>query len=260
MASSGNGVLAYFASDNNLFDFWLECVRQGRADMIQNYSSEEEKKAVCNQLFMGDRAYALRVCMTIWVEAVKIAEKVAVPNLVIDKTFEDCITRSQAASTPWMLVKLSEEYLVDFARIIDKSMYNGTPSPIFIKFQKYIKSHIYESLTIESIADALRISKSHLSHTIKRETGETVHAWILKEKINLARLMLSRNKYCMNEVWSFLGFCSQSHFAKCFRQMTGLTPTQYRMNLDPRDEDPAGDTGPMHNPPSLPHKHRNNQA
>lgn len=229
MESSGNEVLAYFASNSNIFDFWLECVCQGRADMIQNYSSEGEKKAVCDQLFMGDRAYALRACMTIWVEAVKIAEKVDVPNAIIDKTFEDCIIRSQEASTPWMLLKLSEEYLMDFARIIDKIMCHATPSPIFVKFRKYIKSHICESLTIEDIADALCISKSHLSHTIKKETGETVHAWVLKEKINLARLMLAKNTYCMNEVWSFLGFCSQSHFAKCFRQVTGLTPSQFRM-------------------------------
>ncbi len=232
MESSGNGVLTYFASDIHLFGFWLECVRQGRVDMIQNYSSEEEKKTVCDQLFMGDRAYALRVCMMLWVEAVKIAEKVAVPDAVINKTFDDCIIRSRDASTPWMLVKLSEEYLVEFARIIDKTMNDSTPSPIFVKFRKYIKSHICESLTIEDIADALCISKSHLSHTIKRETGETVHAWILKEKINLARLMLSKDVYCMNEVWGLLGFCSQSHFAKCFRQVTGLTPSQFRTRTD----------------------------
>ena len=73
MERSRNDVLAYFASDNNIFDFWLECVRQGRVDLIQSYSNEEEKKAICDQLFMEDRAYALRVCMTIWVEAVKIA-------------------------------------------------------------------------------------------------------------------------------------------------------------------------------------------
>ena len=235
MERSRNDVLAYVASDNNIFDFWLECVRPGRVDLIQSYSHEEEKKAICDQLFMEDRAYALRVCMTIWVEAVKIAEKVDVPNIVIDKTFGDCIIRSQEASTPWMLVKLSEEYLMDFARIIDKTMYNAAFSPIFVKFRKYIKSHICESLTIEEIADVLCISKSHLSHTIKKETGETVHAWILKEKINLARLLLSKNVYCMNEIWSLLGFCSQSHFAKCFRQVTGLTPSQFRMKVNVPD-------------------------
>ncbi len=229
MKSSGNEIMAYFDSDNNLFDFWLECVRQGRADIIQNYCSEEEKRAVCKQLFMEDRAYALRVCMVSWVEAVKIAEKVEVPNITIDKAFEKCIIRSQKASTPWMLVKLSEEYLADFARMIDDTMWDDSLSPVFTRFRKYIKVHICEPLNIQDIADALCISKSHLSHTIKKETGETVHRWILKEKINHARLMLSRRGYCMNEIWSSLGFCSQSHFAKCFRQITGMTPSQFQM-------------------------------
>lgn len=228
MESSGNEAMAYFDSDSSIFDFWLECVRQGRADSIRDYCSEEEKQAVCDQLFMKDRAYALRVCMVVWVEAVKIAEKVDVPNTMIDKAFEECILRSQTASTPWTLVKLSEEYLTDFARMINENVRDDTLSPVFTKFRKYIKAHICEPLNIGDIADALCISKSHLSHTIKRETGETVHTWILKEKINLARLMLSRNVYCMNEIWSLLGFCSQSHFAKCFRQITGMTPSQFR--------------------------------
>lgn len=242
MESPGNEAQSYLGTGSNIFDFWIECVRQGRADIIQNCFDEEEKRVVCDQLFMEDRAYALRVCMVAWVEAVKIAERVEVPDMVIDKTFEECVIRSQGATTPWMLVKLSEEYLTGFARLINESMCSDTASPIFIKFRKYIKSHICEPLNIESIADALCISKSHLSHTIKKETGETVHTWILKEKVNLAKLMLSGDVYCMNEIWSLLGFCSQSHFAKCFRQVTGLTPTQFRTrgNLTGEDRENRG--------------------
>lgn len=235
MESSGNEILAYFDSDNNIFDFWLECVRQGRADIIRKYCNEEEKRAICDQLFMEDRAYALRVCMVAWVEAVKIAENIEVPNMVINKAFEECIVKSQGASTPWMLVKLSEEYLTDCAQVIGETMNDKTSSPVFIKFRKYITAHICEPLNIEDIANALCISKSHLSHTVKKETGETVHTWIVREKINLARVMLSKKVYCMNEIWSSLGFCSQSHFAKCFRQVTGMTPSQFRVKMNRTD-------------------------
>lgn len=227
-----SNVPVYLISDCSLFRFWLEGVRQGKADMILNCCNEEEKKAMCGQLFMEDRAYALRLCMVIWVEAVKIAENLNVPNAVVDKTFEECVIRAQEASTPWMLLKLSEEYLMEFARIINKTLSKTTVSPIFIKFQKYVKAHVYESLSIGDIAEAICISKSHLSHTIKKETGETVHQWILREKINIARQMLAKKEYSMNEVWSILGFCSQSHFAKCFRQITGMTPSQFRMSLN----------------------------
>ena len=216
------------AFDDSMFDLWLECVRQGRADFIRSRYGESEKRAVCERFFMGDRAYALRVCMVLWVEAVKIAEKVGVPNTLVDAGFERCIHRSQDAGTPWRLVELSEDYLADLARIIGENTYVGEASPVFVKFQRYVRSHIYEPLALEDIAEALCISKSHLSHTIKKETGETVHKWILKEKIGMAKLMLSRKSYCMNEIWDPLGFCSQSHFAKCFRQITGMTPSQFR--------------------------------
>lgn len=215
-------------SDNGMFDLWLECVRQGRADIIQERYDEAEKREMCDRSFMGDRAYALRVCMVLWVEAVKIAEKVGVPNAIVDEGFERCILRAQEASTPWRLVKLSEGYLADLAGIIRDNTYVGETSPVFIRFQRYVRVHLYEPLTLEDVARALCISKSHLSHTIKKETGETVHRWIIKEKIGMAKLMLSRKSCCMNDIWNPLGFCSQSHFAKCFRQITGMTPSQFR--------------------------------
>lgn len=41
---------------------------------------------------MEDRAYALRVCMVVWVEAVKIAEKVDVPNAAVDKALKHVLS------------------------------------------------------------------------------------------------------------------------------------------------------------------------
>lgn len=242
MECSKDAVSLCFDSNNNIFQFWLECVRQGRADIIQNYCNEEEKRKICSQVFKENRTYAFRICMIIWTEAVKIVERMETPNGAVDKKFEECVARSLQATTPWMLIELSEECLMDFARIVNKTICDPPLSPVFIKFQKYIKSHIYEPLNIEIIADSLYISKSHLSHTIKRETGETVHRWILKEKINMARLMLSNKTYCMNEIWSLLGFCSQSHFAKCFRQITGVTPSQFRLNVTLSETDEPGNS------------------
>ena len=127
------------AFDDGMFDLWLECVRQGRADIIRSRYGEAEKRAVCERFFMGDRAYALRVCMVLWVEAVKIAEKVGVPNTLVDAGFERCIHRSQDAGTPWRLVELSEDYLADLARIIGENTYVGEASPVFVKFHLFLK-------------------------------------------------------------------------------------------------------------------------
>lgn len=215
--------------ENNFEDFLLECVRQGRADLIQSYCSDEKKREMCDQIFMQDRSSALRRCMILWVDAVKIAKKAGMPDSVVDDLFERCINKSQNASTPWLLIKVSGDYLIELAKVIDDNVWEYEYSPIFVRFHKYVKDHIGESLCIDDMAKALNMSKSHLSHTIKKETGETVHNWVMKEKVNAAKIMLTNKTYSMSQVWHFLGFCSQSHFAKCFRQVTGMTPTQFKV-------------------------------
>lgn len=224
-----NSEKVIFTGWNNFEDFLLECMKQGRADLIQNYCSDEKKKEICNQMFNQDRASALRRCMILWVDAVKIAKRTGMPDSVVDDLFEQCINNSQSASTPWLLIKVSENYLIELAKIIDDNIWEFEYSPIFVRFHKYVKNHICESLCIDDMAKALNISKSHLSHTIKQETGETVHDWVMKEKVNVAKFMITNKTYSMSQIWHFLGFCSQSHFAKCFRQVTGTTPTQFKV-------------------------------
>jgi len=223
---------AYHNSSDDITDYLLECMRQGKPNMIRDYAGEEQKKEMIERLFGNDRAFVLRGFMVIWIEAAKIADEIGLPSDIVDKTLEKCINKSQVATTPWMLSVVSEEYLVEFAEIIRTEMCLDQVSPIFHRFQRYVKAHISEPLEIEQIAQALNISKSHLSHTIKRETGVSVHQWIMEEKIQLAKILLLNKNMPMSEIWKRLGFCSQSHFAKCFRSFTGTLPSRYRIEMN----------------------------
>ncbi len=44
MENFGIHVPAYFDFDNNIFHFWLECVRQGRGDIIRDYYNFSESQ------------------------------------------------------------------------------------------------------------------------------------------------------------------------------------------------------------------------
>lgn len=227
-------VFAYHNSVDDTSDFVLECMRQGRADIIREFAEVEQQKDIIEQLFGNDRPCALRAFMVLWVEAAKIADEIGLPSEVVDKTFEKCINKSQHATTPWMLNVVTIEYLIEFAEIIAATTCNMGCSPIFYRFQKYVRININKTLEIQDIARALNISKSHLSHTIKEETGDTVHQWITKEKVNVAKIMLSNQKLPMSKIWRDLGFCSQSHFAKSFNSVTGMSPSQFRASMHQR--------------------------
>lgn len=224
-------VFSYHNSDRDTSDFVLECMRQGRMDLIRNFTSKEKQREMIEQVFGEDRACALRAFIVLWVEAGKIAEELGLPAEMIDKNLEKCIEKSNFASTPWELSLISEDYIITFAEMISEMQICDSTSPIYRKFIRYIRSHIGEPLRLDEIASALKTSKSYLSHQIKQETSYTVRQWIMMERINTAKIMLSNPAVPMRDVWQNLGFCSQSHFAKCFKSATTMSPSEFRTRV-----------------------------
>ncbi len=94
----------------------------------------------------------------------------------------------------------------------------------------YIREHIYEKLTVDGIADALHFGKSYLSHRFHEETGVTILAFIHREKIEEAKLLL-RSHIPISDIAEELGFSLQSHFTAVFKRFTGITPHKFRSSI-----------------------------
>ncbi len=92
----------------------------------------------------------------------------------------------------------------------------------------YIRSHIQENLTVESIADSLSLNSSYLSKLFKQEMGITLSRYIREQKINVACNMLRHLDESSLTIANYLGFSSQSHFIQVFKKSTGMTPEEYR--------------------------------
>ncbi len=92
----------------------------------------------------------------------------------------------------------------------------------------YIRSHIQENLTVESIADSLSLNSSYLSKLFKQEMGITLSRYIRDQKINVACNMLRHLDESSLTIANYLGFSSQSHFIQVFKKSTGMTPEEYR--------------------------------
>lgn len=94
--------------------------------------------------------------------------------------------------------------------------------------KEYIYSHIKERITIEELAETLGVSASYLSRLFKKETGDSVSAYIRRQKIEMAQNLLRYSDYSLIDIANRLSFSSQSHFIQQFRELTGMTPKRYR--------------------------------
>ena len=92
----------------------------------------------------------------------------------------------------------------------------------------YIFAHLHEKIQLTDIARHLYLNPNYLSNLFKREEGVLLTDYIMREKIQLAKNMLTYSQYSLNDISAYLGFCSQSHLGKHFKHHTGMTLQEYR--------------------------------
>ena len=104
----------------------------------------------------------------------------------------------------------------------------GTPSDIVARARVYMDAHYMEKLSSEQIAEASRVSPSHLFRLFRKETGLTPYAYLTNVRMEHAMKMLLNTSYTVEEIADYCAFCSSANFIRAFRQSTGVTPRKYR--------------------------------
>ena len=78
------------------------------------------------------------------------------------------------------------------------------------------------------LAELAACSASHLSRTMRATIGTTPSAWILRQRLERAAMLLDSTGFSVSEVAAESGFNNLSHFHRCFRQAYAVTPLHYR--------------------------------
>ena len=129
------------------------------------------------------------------------------------------------------LKKLNHEVWTVFVETVKaykkESMYS---KPIY-NCLNYIDSHFNEKITLEDLAEKTELNPCYLATLFKKETGKTFGNYLTDTRIETSKALLAKTDYSFTQIACSLAFCSQSHFTKIFRQRTGYTPKQYRMNF-----------------------------
>lgn len=95
--------------------------------------------------------------------------------------------------------------------------------------QYIIENYRNEKLDVTSIADYVKLNPNYLSHYYKAETGEFLTGFIKKYRIKKAReMMLKNSDLKLVDVALNVGFSNQHYFTICFKDVEGITPTQYK--------------------------------
>jgi len=98
------------------------------------------------------------------------------------------------------------------------------------KVTQFITSHLNRSISVDELAKIAGASRTSLFQRFKTELGLTPVQYITQERIAYAKLLLGRNGY-LKETAFQCGFNSYEHFCKSFKRLEGVSPRQYREQL-----------------------------
>ena len=93
---------------------------------------------------------------------------------------------------------------------------------------RVVNEHLGDSgLTVEQVAAEVGISRVHLHRKLKELTGQTSRDFIRNLRLKKAAEMLSGKKYAIAELADAVGFQSASSFTTAFKDLFGVSPTEY---------------------------------
>ena len=97
---------------------------------------------------------------------------------------------------------------------------------------EYIKAHIHEEITIDKLSGLCYMSKPTFFRCFKREFGISPVDFIIQERIKTAKKLLKDLNVTISQACYSVGINNLSYFFKLFKRVEGITPNEYRKNLN----------------------------
>ncbi len=138
------------------------------------------------------------------------------------------IQKCEGLSNYEAIENLQFHMVFDYTERVEKIRFGKNPSKLIIDVSNYTQKHLSEPININKMSKDLYISRTYLATKFKNETGMTLTNYIIKEKINEAKRLLSYTDKSISSIATYLGFSSQSHFSNAFKKVTSLAPLEYR--------------------------------
>lgn len=124
--------------------------------------------------------------------------------------------------------KLCSQMMEDYVGRVMESRKNPNISDPIRNCCEYIKGHLSEMISVKTLADRSGYAEYYFSHKFKKEMGISVKEYILQEKIEQAKVMLTSTNESIQKISDSLAFGNRSYFYTCFQKQEGMSPSEYR--------------------------------
>jgi AraC family transcriptional regulator len=92
----------------------------------------------------------------------------------------------------------------------------------------FINDYLGNEIRLEELAALTNSSPAHFTKQFKCSTGLPPHQYLIQQRVERAKALLSTGELSIAEVSQSVGFFDQSHLVRHFKYWVGVTPKDYR--------------------------------
>lgn len=108
------------------------------------------------------------------------------------------------------------------------SFRGGLPPGALRRVRDFVAQRLAEKIELHRLAEIAGLSVCHFSRAFKQSMGLPPHRYLMRERANAAALLIRTTDRPLVEISLEVGFSDQSHFTRCFADVMGDTPRDYR--------------------------------
>lgn len=237
--------------ERGAFEKSLEDAYKCAREILIAHITEEE---IINGKLFNENSYLKRVCSKLSVydgdkdiydeKFVSKVNQMKNINDIISAIFDayniNCINIHNVDAE--MLDNLLEQYkknrsmnkLTQIISLIKRASYqsNTFDKEIVDKICFYINNNIDKNEEIREIAEKFNYSYNYIQHIFKKHTGINIHAYRMAQRLTESKILLKGCDNKIADIAAECGFESSSYFTEVFKRETGITPLEYRKNIE----------------------------
>jgi AraC family transcriptional regulator len=114
------------------------------------------------------------------------------------------------------------------AASVRENIHGGLSGYKLRRVQEFIDANLEEDLSLAELAEVADLSQFHFARAFRKSTGQTPQQYLMQQRIERAKQLLSKDELPIVEISLRTGFKNQSHFTTLFRKFTKSTPKLWR--------------------------------
>lgn len=115
-----------------------------------------------------------------------------------------------------------------FAQTHFKNLEHVRTSVVQEEILQYIQTHYVEDISMQDVADAMNYSNAYFCKLFKQNFDQSFTTYLTAYRVDKAKQLLVDVTINVKEISDKVGYKDSNYFAKVFKRVVGVTPSEYR--------------------------------